>query len=109
MAIPPLLINAFELVPAFNDQVDGAVRQYILYLNNQHPDMDAQNRNILTNVNRAISTYQFGPNIVADSTWSLTYDGWAADPAAAQGAIDGGVQAVFNFLTGYTPPPPETP
>jgi len=109
VAISPLQINAFEVVESFNDQVDGAVRQYILYLNNQHPDLDQGQRTLLSNVNRSISTYQFGANIVADTTWSLTYDAWAADPAAANPVITSGVQAVFNFLTGYAPPPPPAP
>ena len=101
MAISDLQIRAFEGVRTFNDQVDGAVREYILYLNNQHPELDQPNRDRLANVNRAINSYQFGANIVADSTWALTYDAWAADPTAAEGAISGGVQAVFGFLTGF--------
>lgn len=108
MAIPTIQRDAFVNSLTFNNQVAGSVTSYALYLNNQHPDLDPGNRAILANAIRSPQSYGFSPSVVSDTTWSLTYDGWATDPnaAATQQAIDGGVQAVFSLLTGFQLPPP---
>jgi hypothetical protein len=104
MGVSQLQREAYNRVQSFRDQVDGNVVEYALYLNNQHPDLDSANRNVLANVIRNANSYGFPQTIVADSNWAVTYDAWAADPTSAAGAINGGVQAVFGLLTGFQLP-----
>jgi hypothetical protein len=111
MGISQLQRDAFAMSQSFRSQVEGEVTEYALYLNNQHSDLDQNNRNILASVIRSPSSYGFTQTIVADTTWAITYDGWAGDPnaAATKQAIASGVQAVFDLLTGFALPVPPAP
>jgi len=104
MSISALQREGFAAAQSFHNQVNGIVVEYALYLNNQNPNQEAASRNLLARVIQSPQGYAFPQTIVADSTWALTYDAWAADPPAADGAINGGVQAIFGLLTGWTAP-----
>jgi len=105
--ISALQQSAFLNSTNFKSQVDGLVVQYALYLNNQHPNMNLANKNVIANIIRNPNTYGFYEAIVADTNWSTTYDVWATDPAAQNQPISGLVQAIFNLLTNYNPNLPD--
>jgi hypothetical protein len=108
MAISTLMQEGLGLSPSFQAQVWNQVKWYALYLDNQHPDLDPNSKSILAAAVRSPQSYGFPAAIVADETWSLTYDQWAANPPSFdEQPIRAQVQAKFNLLTGFvTPKPP---
>jgi hypothetical protein len=109
MAITELQKEGYAGSPSFRRQVAGCVREFTLYLNNQHPDLDDQRRRILQQVSNNPDAYNFPENVIADINWTLGYDAWAADAPAAKASIDGFVQALYGLMTGFYLPPVEPP
>ncbi len=112
MAISMLLREAFVASPNFNHQVEGVVTEQALYKNTaweQADKLNASTRQLLANVARQPQQYGFTRTIVSENSWSVTYDGWAADPASADYAILLGVQNTWLLLTGIDEPPDPVP
>lgn len=103
MSIPTLQRSALANSQNFADQVNGIVRQEALYKGEQITGTDeaAQaQRDRLSQVVRDPNGFGFVQSVVADSAWNVTYDGWATDPPAADGAIQGTVQKFWDLLVG---------
>jgi hypothetical protein len=92
---------AFNASPNFNEQVNATVKEHAVSTL-KASDSDS---NLLSNVIRQPQQYGFAAAMLADAGWDVTYDAWAADPTSADYAILLNVQALFNKLTGYVPPP----
>lgn len=103
MAISTLQRSALVTSQNFSDQVNGIVRQEALYKGEQVTGTDeaAQaQRERLSQVVRDPAGFGFVQSVVADTAWGVTYDTWAADPPATDGAIQGTVQKFWALLVG---------
>ena len=103
MTISTLQRSAFTTSQNFSDQVNGIVRQEALYKGEQITGTDeaAQaQRDRLTQVVRDPAAFGFVVSVVADTAWNMTYDVWANDPPAADGAITATVQKFWPLLVG---------
>jgi hypothetical protein len=103
MGISALQQEAFNASPGFNNQVNSVVKENAVSTLKALAAGEGDS-NLLANVIRNPQSYGFPAAMVADAAWDVTYDAWAADPAAADYAILSNVQALFNKLTGYQPP-----
>jgi hypothetical protein len=105
MPISSLLQEAFSSSTTFQIQVMDQVRWMALYLDNQNPNLDINNKNILASVLRNPGGYGFHTTIIADESWNLTFDPWAADPAAhSEEPIRRLVENKFSLLTTFNLP-----
>jgi hypothetical protein len=111
MAISTLQQEGLGMSPSFMAQVWAQVKWYALYVDNQNPDLDPNAKQTLAQVIRSPASYGFEKAIIADDSWNLTFDTWAANPPAFdEQPIRAQVQAKFSLLTGFElPPPPAVP
>ena len=109
MSISFLIQAAFVTSVDFAMQVSGIVKQEALYKVDTMPDLDQGSRDILASVVRAPQQLGFAETIIADVSWNVTYDTWAADPPAQDEVIRGGISKYFGLLTGFNPLPPPAP
>jgi hypothetical protein len=103
MAILSLVRAAFVTSREFNDQVNGVAVQQALYradaLTPDDPNLAAERARLAAVVANPAG-YAFVSAVVSDAAWALGYDAWAADPAAADGAILAAVNKVWPLLVG---------
>jgi alkaline phosphatase len=105
MAVTQLQQRGLENCPDFKTQVLGIVEYQALEYNKQYQDaLDANQRQLLSRVQQEPGNYGFVSAIVTDGDWSLTFDAWAADTAAAGSLILTGVKTWFTFCTNFVPP-----
>jgi hypothetical protein len=108
--ISTLQQEGLGMSPSFMAQVWSQVKWYALYVDNQHPELDANAKQTLAQVIRNPQSYGFERAIIADDSWELTFDTWAADPSAYdEQPIRAQVQAKFTLLTGFALPEPPPP
>ena len=89
MSIHTLQREALERSPEFNNSVHGIVVKTALYRSGFLPPAESTTpaiRQTYAQIVRDPARYGFVPAIVAESTWNLTYDAWASDPAAGGSA-----------------------
>lgn len=108
MTIGPLIQSAFVGSPDFNNQVNAIVVRQALYKVDTMPDLSDGSRQEIARLVRSPASYGFASSMIAKSTWSISYDIWAADPAAQDGAIQAQVDSLWDLLVGpiVTNPPP---
>lgn len=104
MSISALQRDAFIKSDNFNEQVNGVLAKTAIYRAGAWVGLDDMAVQSLANVARSPASYGFTSVIVTDNNWSLTYDAWAADPAAADGEIESKVQTHWLMLTGIKEP-----
>src|SRR5262245_46790700 len=109
MAIPTLQQHALSTSQAFRDQVNAVVKEQALLKNTD--TWEGNNQSVIKEAVKFPDTLGFPETIVADSTWSVTYDVWASDPKGGEVTyqILERVQKYFNLLTGYVTPAPPAP
>jgi hypothetical protein len=104
MGVNVLQQQAFFNSVNFTQQVNAAVMSEALYkADPEHtPGINGSGRNQLANVVKNPAGYGFTQTIIADAGWGLTYDTWATNPNAQEGAILAGVQKAWPLLVGET-------
>jgi hypothetical protein len=110
MPITQLQQRGLESCMDFQNQVHGIVEYQALQLAKEYKDtLDANGRQLLSRVQQQPNSFGFVSTILADGDWSLTFDAWEADTAAAGSNILTGVETWFSFCTGFVPPAPVVP
>jgi hypothetical protein len=94
---------------SFGSQVGIEVRKLSLYYDNQGRVTDPNSRYLLSQVIRNPTGYAFNTTIIADGTWDLSYDAWAADPEAASATISQHIELVYSLLTQIVVDPAPAP
>lgn len=105
MAISVLQREAFAVSTSFNQQVNGIVSQESLYKYGLwQANLDEAQRLQFARVIQQPGTFGFAATIVSANTWEVSFDTWAADPPAQNGAIQAAIESVFVLLTGLKEP-----
>jgi hypothetical protein len=105
MAISAIQQEGFAGVPAFGQQVEVTVKQQAVDQSEKLAAMDppdplADNKNVvLRQVVKTPAQYGFVDALLADSTWDVTFDAWAADPKTADYLILSLVQKHWALMT----------
>lgn len=109
MTIGPLIQQAFIGSLDFNGQVSSILVRQAVYKNETMPDLSDGSRDLIRRVVQNPASFGFASTMIAKNTWNISYDTWATDPAAQDGAIQAQIDALWDLLVGplvNEPPPP---
>ena len=103
MSISQLQRDAFNKSITFESQVTGILLTEAKYMYYNTANLSDIEKELLSRTIMMPPGQTFARTITSDASWSITYDAWASDPEAQNGAISAGVQHDFFLITGFQP------